>query len=501
MKFPVLVLSLICLLLLSGCNEPDKPLAAVPAEPALLGPCERPDDPALIRIYDEAQCARIMVAENPQQPEGRQIGLAVMVLPTLARVAKLDPVFYLAGGPGQSAIASGPMVFSALLEFRRQRDVVLVDQRGTGKSNNLTCSSPEAPDDFTLSSAAALRLEVSKLRECLPTLDADPTLYTTSIAMADLDFVRQTLGYEQINLLGISYGTRAALVYLRQFGGHVRSVILDGVAPPSVNILAGASVDTDAALDRLFADCQSSATCAQAFPDPRANFIALTQQLAHSSVEAEFRHPKTGAFIPVTIDPGLVARLVRQVLYHRTLSTLLPLALNQAGQGDYQALLTLGYQFYDDSDSISTGMMASVFCAEDMSHSVSVAEGGQYFSNSMNELMIEVCQFWPTAEVGPEYFEAVVSDVPVLLLSGELDPVTPPKYAEQAAQTLRNSRHIIVPGVGHNAGFTGCVPDIMVEFVEHLAPRDLAPGCIGSIHRPPFFTSTAGPGQQSEGGR
>jgi len=258
LKFPILAPSLLSLLLLTGCGELDKPRAGAPAEPILLGPCDRPDDPALVRIVNEAQCAQIQVAENPRQPDGRQIELAVMVLPAIARVAKPDPIFYLAGGPGQSAISSGPAVFSALLELRRQREVILVDQRGTGRSNNLSCVASETPEDFTLSSAAALALEVNKLRECLPTLDADPALYTTLIAAGDLDFVRRALGYEQINLLGISYGTRAALVYLRQFGAHVRSMILDGVAPPSVNILAGASADTDVALDRLFRDCQSS---------------------------------------------------------------------------------------------------------------------------------------------------------------------------------------------------------------------------------------------------
>ena len=176
MKFPILVPGLISLLLLTGCGVADEQLAVAPAETILLGSCERPDDPALVRVFSEAQCALIKVAENPKLPDGRQIELAVMVLPAIARVAKPDPIFYLAGGPGQSAITSGPIVFSALLELRRQREVILVDQRGTGRSNNLSCVAPEAPEDFTLSSAAALAVEVNKLKDCLPTLDADPAL-------------------------------------------------------------------------------------------------------------------------------------------------------------------------------------------------------------------------------------------------------------------------------------------------------------------------------------
>jgi pimeloyl-ACP methyl ester carboxylesterase len=200
--------------------------------------------------------------------------------------------------------------------------------------------------------------------------------------------------------------------------------------------------------------------------------------------------------VAAVIDRQLITQLVRQVLYQRTLSILLPLAIEQAYAGDYQALITLGYQFYEESDSLSVGMMASVLCAEDMTRPAVEAADGRYFSQTSDDFLKEVCQFWPTNKVTDDYFEPVSSDVPTLLLSGEFDPVTPPKYAEQALLTLSRARHLVVPGVGHNAAFIGCVPDLLNTFMTNLALGTLDVSCLADIRRPPFFTSSAGPGQQ-----
>lgn len=491
------------MLLLVACEVSDVPVSAPVTEPAWLGACQRPDDLALVGLYAESRCGQLSLAEDPQQPDGRKIDIAVMVLPAIARIAAADPVFFLAGGPGQSAIETGPGVFQMLPELRRQRDIVLVDQRGTGASNSLACVTTEQQDDFSLSSGAQTALQVARLKACLPTLDAAPALYTTASAVQDLEAVRQALGYEQINLFGISYGTRVALVYLREYPARVRALLLDGVAPPGISIVAEFVRTGDAALDRLFADCQAVTACAQAFPDLAGHFLATLERLRAEPGLWPLRHPGTGAQVDVWIDEQLVTGIVRQVLYQRTLSTLLPLALEQAWRGDYQALLTLGYQFSGGGESISLGMMASVFCTEDMAQAALLidergdglgAKPGKYFSPSMNDQMAEICQFWPTAAPAVGDFAAVTSNTPVLLISGELDPVTPPAFAEQALATLANARHVIVAGVGHNAAFTGCVPSLLSEFVEQLAPPALDLACLENIQRPPFFTSSAGPG-------
>jgi pimeloyl-ACP methyl ester carboxylesterase len=458
--------------------------------------CTTPDNPRLAYLIAEARCGYLSVAEDPGQRQGRHIDLAVMVLPAIAQVALADPIFLLAGGPGQSAIDSGPSVFSALRELRHQRDVVLVDQRGTGGSNNLSCPRLHKIEAFDKTTRAQIDEEIEYLKTCLAGLDADPSLYTTQIAMQDLDLVRRALGYEVINLLGISYGTRAALVYARQSGPHLRAMILDGVAPPTMIMTAHFAADADAALERLFTDCADAVACQQAFPNLAAHFSAMLDRLAGAPETFRLRHPRTNHRVTAVIDRQLITQLVRQVLYQRTLSILLPLAIEQAYAGDYQALMTLGYQFYEDRDSISVGMMASVLCAEDMTRPVAEAVDGRYFRQTSDDFLKQVCQFWPTNKVSDDYFEPVSSDVPALLLSGEFDPVTPPKYAEQALVTLSQARHLVVPGVGHNAVFIGCVPDLLKNFIANLTPAALDIACLADIRRPAFFTSNAGPGQQ-----
>jgi pimeloyl-ACP methyl ester carboxylesterase len=458
--------------------------------------CAAPDNPRLTYLIAEARCGHLSVLEDPSQPQGRQIQLAVMVLPAIAQVALADPIFLLAGGPGQSAIDSGPSVFSALREMRLQRDVVLVDQRGTGASNNLSCPRQHKIEVFDKATRVQVDEEIEYLKVCLAGLDADPSMYTTQIAMQDLDLVRHALGYEVINLLGISYGTRAALVYARQSGDHLRAMILDGVAPPTMTITANFAADADIALDRLFADCAQASACQRAFPNLPMHFSEILDRLAEAPETFGLRHPRTGQSVTAVIDHQLITQLVRQVLYQRTLSILLPLAIEQAYAGDYQALMTLGYQFYEERDSLSVGMMASVLCAEDMTRPVVEAADGRYFRQTSDDFLKKVCQFWPTRKVSDDYFEAVSSDVPTLLLSGEFDPVTPPKYAEQALLTLTHARHLVVSGVGHNAVFIGCVPDLLKTFVANLTPDTLDVSCLADIRRPPFFTSSAGPGQQ-----
>jgi pimeloyl-ACP methyl ester carboxylesterase len=473
--------------------------SALAVEPSLMvweDRCATPTNPRLAYLIAEARCGQLSVAENPDQPQGRHIQLAVMVLPAIAQVALADPIFLLAGGPGQSAIDSGPSVFSALRELRHQRDVILVDQRGTGSSNNLSCPRQHKSEAFDKPTRMQIDEEIEYLKTCLAGLDADPSLYTTQIAMQDLELVRRALGYEVINLLGISYGTRAALVYARQSGAHLRAMILDGVAPPTMTITANFAADADTALDKLFSDCAQAVACQQAFPNLPEHFTEVLDRLSKAPENFRLRHPRTGQIVTAVIDRQLITQLVRQVLYQRTLSILLPLAIEQAYAGDYQALMTLGYQFYEDRDSLSVGMMASVLCAEDMTRSVVGVEDGRYFSQTSDEFLKEVCQFWPTGKVTDDYFEPVSSDVPTLLLSGEFDPVTPPKYAEQALLTLAQARHLVVPGVGHNAVFIGCVPDLLKSFMTQLTPDTLDVSCLADIRRPPFFTSSAGPGQQ-----
>ena len=478
-------------LFISGCeSDVDRSLAVTPNYD-LLSQCERPREARRSAIVSVSLCGSISVFENRETRTGRKIDLNIMLIPASTAVVKPDPIFFLAGGPGQSAVHTGPFLFPRLDKLRRERDIVLVDQRGTGKSNSLACEFESEFDllDVTLDEAAALQVE--NLERCLGEYQADPALYTTPIAMDDLDQVREALGYKKINLMGISYGTRAALVYLRRHEDSVRSMVLDSVVPLTMSIPANIAIDAQAAFETLLADCRAQVGCEAAFPQLRDHFSELIYRMRQSPPTITIAHPRTGERTTGTLEPGIINRLIRAVMYDRTLSTLLPLAIEQAYDGNFQPLMTMAYAFTGDGSTLSAGMMASVLCSEDMRR-VSQPKNSADFDNAIYSSLEPTCRFWPIGEIPESYFEPVTSDVPVLLLSGILDPVTPPKYGWEAARTLSNSEHIVVPGVGHGTSLQGCIPKLLHEFFNNPDPGSLNASCVSDLSRPPFFTSFAG---------
>ncbi|MDA0789322.1 MAG: alpha/beta fold hydrolase [Proteobacteria bacterium] len=489
------VMAGLLLILLAGCEFGVDPSVVVKPNYQLLDQCARPADPRVTAIVADALCGTITVFEDRAAQSGRQIDLNVMLLPATTAVVKPDPIFFLAGGPGQSAVSAGPWVFGVLHKLRRERDVVLVDQRGTGESNSLMCIDDTTfeLDDFDMSVEQAMEKQIAEMRACLSRLDANPAFYTTPIAMDDLNEVRERLGYRSINLLGGSYGTRAALVYVRRHPDSVRSMVLDGVVPLSMNIPANVATDAQAAFDALLADCGAQPDCANAFPRLGEHFRALVQRHATSTIKVTFTHPRTGERVDGTLDHRMFNRLIRNVLYERTLSSLLPLAIEQANHGNFDPLISLAFTMNgDEAGALSVGMMASVLCAEDMTRTSS-ANSSRDFENQIFESLEPICRFWPRGSVPVDYFEPVTSDVPALLLSGKLDPITPPRYGWEAAATLGHSQHIIVAGVGHGVMTQGCVPDLLAEFFEHADPGAINPGCTANLVRRDFFTSFAGP--------
>lgn len=479
----------------SGCDEATSPAERPDLQNiAWLSDCERPQTPALNGFYADSLCGTVSVPENPASPEDKQIGLSVMIAPALSTRPKPDPIVFLAGGPGQAARDIGPQLFSRLKDLRNERDIVFVDQRGTGGSNPLNCSQGNGLiDEIGKSPRTITQEQVGALKTCLHEFDADPAFYTTPIAMDDLDTVRKTIGYEQINLYGISYGTRAALVYLRRHESRVRSAVLDGLAPPTMQIPANMATDAGAAFEQLLLDCEGSPACNSAFEDLRVHVKHLIKRLELSAEEVSLVHPGTGQPLKSYMDKQTLTGLIRAILYDRTLSSVLPLALEEAFSANYQPLMTLAYSFIGERNDISAGMMASVLCSEDMTFMSDTRSTDGYFNNSLYEVLIQVCEFWPSRPVDESYGEPVTSEVPVLLVSGGLDPVTPAGYAVEAAETLPNSRHIIVPGAGHGASIYGCMPNILRDFFGNPGTGKIDDSCVKRLGRPPFFTSYAGP--------
>jgi pimeloyl-ACP methyl ester carboxylesterase len=473
-------------LTLAGCSQG-------PATQAIdrLKPCTADDAPA------DAYCGTLRVFENRDTKQGRQIDLNIVVLPALRADAQPDPLFFLAGGPGQGAAKLARVVREMFRRVQNDRDLVLVDQRGTGKSNPLNCD-PDEEDDALQSAMETTEQTLDRLKTCLAKYDADLTQYTTPIAMDDLDDVRAFLGYDKINLYGGSYGTRAGLVYMRRHGDHVRTAILDGVAPTFMRLPLFFPRDSQRAFDLLVKDCESDPGCSKAYPNLGERMRALMARLEKDPPTVKVIHPRTGRPADLTIDARMLAGVVVFTLYLPTASALVPAIIAAAERNDFQSMLALATLGDGGGDgNMSIGMQLSVLCAEDAPRNTAeeLAKEAQstLFGKYVMKIQTDACAFWPRGTVEPSFYEPVKSDITDLVLSCEIYPVTPPTWGQQVADDLPNSKHIIIPGTGHTAGGTGCGQRIMREFIEEGSASDLDTSCVSRVTRPPFFLSPAGP--------
>jgi pimeloyl-ACP methyl ester carboxylesterase len=467
----------------AGCNS-------TPPERTLdrLHPCLSSEGPT------DALCGTVTVFENRHTAIGRQIRLWVVVLPSLASTPSDDPLFFLAGGPGQAATQLASQIRTVFREVQRTRDIVLVDQRGTGKSNPLNCrSSASSLREMTEGSQEAL----TRLRRCLESYNADVRLYTTDLAMDDLDDVRAFLGYDRINLYGGSYGTRAALVYLRQHGDHVRSVVLDGVAPTDMRLPLFTARDAQLALDKALADCNAESACSETFPGMTSRIRNLIASLEQHPRRVHVVHPRTGVAEEIDVDARLVASVMFSALYSPLTASIVPALVDRAEQNDFQGLFALALAGEDGGDNMSIGMQLSVLCSEDASR-VSADEVARETSHSVFGAhligsQLAACAMWPKGKVKVEYYEPVVSDLPVLVLSGDVDPVTPPVWGAAVVKHLSRGRHIVVPSTGHGVVSTPCGNHLVSDFIERASAEGLNTDCVASVRRPPFFVTPAGP--------
>ncbi|MEX1031820.1 MAG: alpha/beta hydrolase [Cellvibrionaceae bacterium] len=441
------------------------------------------------------------MAENPEAPEGRHIELNIVRLPAIASSPKPDSLFILTGGPGEAATDLVERLPPLFRDANRQRDLVFVDQRGTGESNPLDCA-PKEPMDYSLSAQESQAMQDSLLRGCLAGYDADLRFYTTPYAMDDINRVREALDYDHINLWGGSYGTRAALVYMRRHPDTVRSAVLDSLAPIGIQLPHHALVDADTALRNLFGLCEQDAACQQRFGDLESTTRQLVADLDDRPRRVSVEHPLTQERIQLNVSGQWLASLIRLALYQRDLGPILPLAIESAAAGDFRPFVLLLTLAEDLSESISIGMQITILCAEDVTRPAPEhnLERASILQLDMLDGMRATCEFWPRGELPEDYFEPVYSDAPVLLLSGELDPVTPPRWADYAGRTLPNSRHIRVPGAHHVSSNTGCLNDLIIEFIDAPSAANLDTECVQAIEPFPPFVSRAGPAMSKRDG-
>lgn len=487
-----LIGSIAAALLLSGCGAGEIAPAAGERPALHFDPCTLASTGLPQTV--SARCTTMEVPEDRARPDGRTIRLAIAVVPATARHAEPDPVFMLAGGPGQSAREAFPLVAGAFRDVLRERDVVLVDQRGTGASNPLACRDAAGDDALTGGEGGDVEAARRFAGKCLAELDGDPRFYTTSEAVLDLEAVRQAIGAGQLDLVGISYGTRVALEYLRRFPGRTRTVVLDGVVPAGLALGSEHARNLDAALERQFARCANDSLCADRYGAPMATLRELLARARTSPLRVEFRHPLTDELLEEPLSAEAVAGVARLHAYVPQLAAMLPMTLAEAAAGRPGILLAQRYMMESlVGEQIMHGMELSVVCSEDADRLVAdPADAGTVMGTGFIDWILAQCLVWPRGARPAEFREPVRSDVPALLMSGEFDPVTPPRYGERVLQTLPNARHLVARGQGHNVMTAGCLPRLMARFIATADAHDLDAGCMDRLIRTPPFTGAYG---------
>ncbi len=501
-KTRLLLTALAAPLLLAACGDPGantpestrvtQPYGSLAFEPCTLGGSSGAGNV-------EAQCARLDVPEDRATPDGRKISVHVAWLPAGKNAgANEDPVFFLAGGPGQAASDVAGVVDSALREVRKQRDIFLVDQRGTGRSNPLTCvdaAGEELPiDELAEPSAEALQ---DYVRRCAAGLEgrADPRFYTTTEAIGDLEAVRRALEVEQLNLVGGSYGTRVAQQYATRHPDRVRTVVLDGVAPNDLVVGGEFATTFEDALALQSAQCAKLPACASRFPaDLRQQLRRVMARLDEAPVEVEYRDATSGESRRDTITDDTLVGLAFAFSYAPQTASLLPLVLDEADQGRYAPLMSLA-QLMGKSmgDSMNRGMQWSVICAEDADRfAPDASQAETLLGTEVGEMFFAACAQWPTGTRPPDFNAPFKSDLPVLLLSGELDPVTPPRYGERVLAGTPRGRHLQLRGQGHGTMGLGCMPKLLGKFIETADAKSLDVECLDTLTYVPPFTSFNG---------
>lgn len=449
-----------------------------------LSPCRIPG------VSTEVLCGQLTRPLDPGRAQGPSITVALAVLPATARRKLADPIVFFAGGPGQSAIGAAPQMQSLMARLNTRRDLIFIDARGTGRSSPLRCpeDAPGTPAP-PLSSRFDPAAQGTRLRACRAGWSAlphgDPRFFATASATSDVEAVRAALGVSQLNLVGISYGTRAALDYLQRHPQHVRRVVLDGVAPPDLGLPYSQAADAEAALEASLHACETDPACASRLPGLRAQTRAL---LAAPPAAAAVRDPLDGQAHAWSPTPEALRSLLRATLYSPLSAAGLPQALSDAAAGRYEGLLGLasmhGAALGKRSGGLAEGPHFAVICSEDFPLGPGAEAAEPYRS---------VCPDWPRAERSTEPLRR--SPVPVLMLSGGVDPVTPPRHAARTAQALGDKvRHLVAPEHGHGVLGTGCARPLLQRFLdaeseaEALDPALARAGhCLAAMPRPPVY--------------
>jgi pimeloyl-ACP methyl ester carboxylesterase len=444
-------------------------------------------------VQETVLCGELERPENPEAPGGRTIPIFVVVVPALDPNAAPDPWVEITGGPGVAATReAGYFAGSEGRAYRQNRDVLLVDQRGMGRSNGLHCEELAIRDDV---SVLFPRWPADSVRSCRERVSAraDLAQYSTAHAADDLEAVRQWLGYPRLNLFGISYGTRAALTFMRRYPSSVRSAMLVGVVPPDFRRPLYYARDAQHTLELLLEECHADAGCAAAFPDVRSELAQVLEALERAPLPVSLTHPATGAELPAVITSDGFAEVLWDALMSPADSRRVPLMIHHAARGDFAPFLATAVADSPPQSRYYNAAHLSIVCPEETLHvrpeEIEALHRNTFMPATRTYEYLRACQYWGVPPLPDTVLAPVVSGVPTLIVSGYMDPITPPALGDQVARHLTNVRHLVIRHRAHgSSGLTNarCMDGIYLRFVDDPDPDALDTSCTAEMEPPPF---------------
>jgi pimeloyl-ACP methyl ester carboxylesterase len=456
--------------------------------------------PCTIDQIGAARCGTYEVWENREAKRGRKIPLNVIVLPAVSQPARPDPLVLLQGGPGDAPSFNARFANSVFASVRKTRDLVLIDLRGTGKSAALTC--PELGQRDSGGAFDENMLNTRAVRACRARLEqrADLHFYTTAIAVDDLDEVLGALGYSLVNLYGTSYGTRVAQSLMVRHPSRIRTASLKGVVPQPMASPESHARAGDDAWRSLVARCGKDAGCAKAFPGMAADLESVLSRLDRTPALLTLPETKSRPATTITVTRGLFGEGFRNVLYSPEAASGAPKLIHRLATGQDEAGLAetaLASRTLIGGDRLAAGFFLSVSCTEDVpflpkdwAPLTTGTFGGDYRLRQQSN----ACAEWPRGTTPPEHRQPVKSDIPTLLISGEFDPVTPPKGGDEVLRTLSRGRHVIVRNNGHPIGSAAaCIGGMIAQLIETGTVTAVQAACAEAV--PPVPFALDGPSQ------
>jgi pimeloyl-ACP methyl ester carboxylesterase len=462
-------------------------LALLPVAGALADPLASARNCHLPGTEDGLRCITVQVPVDYANPAAGKLKLHVTVASAFREAARPDPLFVLAGGPGEAGSDVLPLLSGSFKRARTTRDIVFIDQRGTGLSGRLGCASRPDQDNMTDEQLDA------EVKACIGASKAPFAAYTTAAAARDIEQVRQALGYGKINVWGGSYGTRLGQAYARAFPASVRSLVLDAVAAPDQVIPAGGR-DSQVALDKLFDACARDKACHKAYPNLRAEFAALVAKVGAGGIKLSLPDPRTAQPTTVTMTSARLLSTVHNMLYNPSDARRLPFLIHGASEGRWAPFVARQNLASDFATEGSNALLLhlAVVCAEDvprLTPQLRAADSG-VVTAPLTQRIVAMCQSMKVPTV--PWREPARIEAPALLLSGALDPITPPHRAESAARYMAHAQQVVVANAGHGVSQLGCAPRLLRDFLDR-PDKKVDATCLAELPAPTFQLNSAGP--------